>query len=61
MASNDKNVAKDALKVSPTASVKSDETQKPANGDKGNENLSDDENLSGFDSDSEDESGHNGE
>jgi hypothetical protein len=46
-------------KNSPTPSSKSENAPK-INMEKGNENLSDDENLSGFDSDSECENGQNG-
>lgn len=56
MSTNKNNTIKD-IKVSPTSS---DEHSKIINGDKAHENLSDDENLSGFDSDSEDETRHNG-
>lgn len=50
-------------KVSPTPSAKSerDEAQVKINNEKINENLSDEENLSEFDSDSEYEGGQNGE
>ncbi|CAH1708435.1 unnamed protein product [Chironomus riparius] len=47
------------IKISPSVSAKSEEALKIINMERINENLSDDENMSGFDSDSEDEN-HNG-
>lgn len=47
------------IKISPSSSGKSDEASNLINMERSNENLSDDENMSGFDSDSEDEN-HNG-
>jgi hypothetical protein len=58
MASKEKNSAKD-IKISPSLSAKSEEASKIINMERNQENLSDDENMSGFDSDSEDEN-HNG-
>lgn len=58
MASKDKNLSKD-IKISPALSAKSEESSKIINMERTNENLSEDENMSGFDSDSEDEN-HNG-
>lgn len=58
MASKEKNSTKD-IKISPSLSAKSEEASKIINMERSNENLSDDENMSGFDSDSEDEN-HNG-
>jgi len=58
MTSKEKNSTKD-IKISPSLSAKSEEASKIINMERSNENLSDDENMSGFDSDSEDEN-HNG-
>lgn len=56
MSSKDTNSPKES-KFSPTSS---DEIQQKLNVEKNAENLSDEENLSGFDSDSECENGRNG-
>jgi hypothetical protein len=62
MTSREKMSTQKESKISPTPSSKSerDEAQIKINNEKISENLSDEENLSGFDSDSEYESGQNG-
>jgi hypothetical protein len=61
MSSKELNLPKEQKKLqTPSSKLDSNENISKINMEKGAENLSDDENLSGFDSDSECENGQNG-